>query len=368
MKWLAGIFVLCLVLVSACSDKKEASDQNKEMEDTKKLASDSSEFKQDAKLDEINDAIVADPKDPENYHDRAYYYFHNKDFDLAIRDVKKCIEMDPTSAKYYFSKGFMFHAALKLNEAETAFRQCLERDPEYVDAHYFLAKIYQALASPQDADKFNYTKAREEINEALKIDETRADLYFLRGTIYEELGDSAGALGSYKTAVELDPDFYDSFIRMGLLYASNGHAKAEISYESALAIQPNSTEALFGLAKYYQDVRKFDLAEANYKRVIEIDSFYSIAYLNLGYMYMTYDTAYTKALEYLHRAIYFNTGAFLPLTYFNAGVAYELQEKYARARKYYNAALKKDENYKPALEALDDLDRKGLGLEEGNSQ
>ncbi len=364
MKWFAGIFVCCLILVSACSDKKDKSEGNADMAATQELASDSAEFKKDTKLDEINDAIVADPKNPEHYHDRAYYYFHNKEFDMAIRDVKKCIEMEPNSAKYYFSKGFMFHAALKLKEAETAFQQCLERDPEYVDAHFFLAKIYQALASPQDVDKFNYTKAREAINEALKIDETRADLYFLRGTIYEELGDSGAALGSYKTAIELDPDFYDSFVRMGLLYASKGNPKAEVSYKSALTIQPNSTESLFGLAKYYQDIGEYDLAEMNYKRVIEVDSFYAIAYLNLGYMYMTFDTAYSKALEYLHKAIYFNSGSFLPLTYFNAGVAYELQEKYGRARKYYNAALTKDENYRPAIDALDDLDRRGLGLEE----
>lgn len=350
--------VIFLGLVS-CGNNEEGA-ENPTQKDTSELASDTSVVSDDERLKELNDLIVEDPKNANHYHERAYYYFHKGDVESALFDVKKAIELDSDVAAYYFTKGLFFHSQLRLAEARTAFEQCLVLDEEYQDAYLYMAKIYLALARPTDKDKMNYKNALDNLNKLIEIDPLSAPAYFWRGVAFEELGDSGVAVSNFKTAIETDPNYYDAFVRLGLLYAAAGNDKAESSYKSALSIKPNSTEALFALARYYQDVKRFDEAEAHYKKVVEVDSMYSLAYLNLGYMYMTYDTAYDKAIEYLHRAVYFNPGVYLPMTYYNIGLAFELKGNFKKARCYYENAVEQDNNYLPAAQALDALDRRGV--------
>ena len=317
MKYIVGL--ICAVLVmTACGGEEEEANAPAKSESARKLMADSTNLSV-GRLDELNDMIVEDPDNANLYHERAYYYFHQKDIDNAMADIKKAIEMEPKSSTYYFSKGYFFHAMLQLEEAKTAFLQSIELDDQNEDAHLFLAKIYMALARPNDRDKMNYDNASLELRKVIEINEFNSEAYFWRGVIYEEVGDTGVAVSNYKTAIETNPEYYDAFIRLGMLYAMDDNPKAEATFQSAIDIRPNSTEAHFALAKYYQDHMKLDEAEAAYNTVIQIDSLYSIAYLNLGYMYMTYDTLYDKAIEYLHRAVYFNPGGFLPMTYHNIG-------------------------------------------------
>lgn len=318
----------------------------------------------------INDKLVESPNDASLYQERAYHLFHtfkarkqdttDKDIiEEPIRDIKHAIELDPNNPDYYFSKGYFFHAALMLDEAETAFKQAIEIDPKHQESYYFLAKIYLVLAHPSDRDKFNYDKAREMLNESLKINENHVESYFLRGLIYKELGDSGAALNSFKTVTDINPKHYNAFMQQGMLYASKGNPKAEVVFKQAIEIKPNSTEAHFALARFQQTTGKFEKAEQNYLKTVEIDSMYSIAYLNLGYMYMTNDTAYTKALEYLHKAVYFNPGSYLAMTYYNIALVHELKGDKERAKTYYKQTLEVDNEYIDAAKALDRLERGG---------
>ncbi len=351
--------ILLLGGLLACNNKEEKTGDEESKPTIKKIEEDST-ILSDSALKLINKRIVADPNNPELYEERSAHNFQAGRVEEAIKDINMAIDIDSSNADYYFTKGYYYHLTLKLKEAEAAFLLCLKRDENYVDAHVFLAKIYQALARPTDVDKFNYDKAREHINKGLEIDVNRHDLYYLRGMIYEELGDSGAALSSFKTATEVNPDYFDAYVKLGLMYSIKQNPKAEFAFKTALELKPERKEVIFALARFYQDVGKYDLAEQNYKHVVEIDSFYSVAYLNLGYMYMEYDTAYTKAIEYLHRAIFFNVGQYMPMAYTNLAIAYEKTKKFAKARKYYQEAIKYDGDYLPALQGLDALDRKGL--------
>src|SRR5690606_30042297 len=169
MRVLVLISVLTGFLIASC-DRNNNSESEKQPEEVRQMMSDSAKSGIDKRLKEINRKIVSDPGNGENYHERAYIYFHKGDIESAIRDINKAIDFEKNNASFYFSKRYFLHAKLYLEEAKTAFETCLKLAPNYADAHLFLARIYLALASPNDKYRDNYDRARNEINELLKTD------------------------------------------------------------------------------------------------------------------------------------------------------------------------------------------------------
>jgi tetratricopeptide (TPR) repeat protein len=352
------IGIILLATIFSCGSESDSSPAPATGPSASALQNDSSKLRTSS-IDKINEEIVNDPKNASLYHERAYANFYQGNVDEAISDVKVAIELDGDNADYYFTKGYFFHSQLMLSEAKTAFQQALERDFQHKQAHFFLAKIYTTLARPNDKYKDNYKKAFDELSEVIKIDPSFHQAYFWRGQLYQELADSGSALRSFKTAAEIYPDYYDAYIRIGLLYAAARNPKAEDAYKTALEIRPNSTEASFNLAVYYQNNERFDDAENYYNQTIQKDSLHAISYHNLGYMYTTFDTSYTKAQEYLHRALFYNSGQYLPDTYVLIGETYIKQGRCEMAREPFQNALKYRENYSPAIAGLNKLDQMG---------
>lgn len=353
------VFSLLTIMFFACggeSDTEEASPVKGRS--SANIQKDSSELKKSS-IEKINEKILKTPKDASLYHERAYANFYQGRIEDAVNDVKISIELDPGNADYYFTKGYFFHSQLKVSEAKTAFEQAIERNYQHKQAHFFLAKIYATLARPNDQYKENYQKAFDELSEVIKMDPNFHQAYFWRGQLYEELTDSGAALRSFKTAAELYPEYYDAYVRIGLLYAAAHNPKAENAYKTALDIRPNSTEASFNLAVYYQNHGRYDEAENYYNQTIQKDSLHAISYHNLGYMYTTYDTAYTKAQEYLYRAVFYNSGQFLPDTYVLIGETYIKMGQCKKAREPFQNALKFRPNYMPAINGLNKLDEIG---------
>lgn len=58
--------------------------------------------------------------------------------------------------------------------------------------------------------------AKAELEKAIEADPQNADLFFSLGVLKEELGDKEGALKSYKDALAIDPDHYNSNFNLGV--------------------------------------------------------------------------------------------------------------------------------------------------------
>ena len=83
-----------------------------------------------------------------------------------------------------------------------------------------------------------------------------------------------------------DPKFYpsDDYIRMGKVNFRNGdYGLAESNYRKAVEVTPKDAEAWLGLAASYDQLRRFDLADGAYQKVLQLEA-KNAAYLNnVGY-------------------------------------------------------------------------------------
>lgn len=83
-----------------------------------------------------------------------------------------------------------------------------------------------------------------------------------------------------------DPKFLpsDEYLRMGKVHFRNGdYGLAELNFRKAVEVTPNDTEAWLGLAASYDQLRRFDLADRAYEKVMALGKRDPIVLNNAGY-------------------------------------------------------------------------------------
>ena len=83
-----------------------------------------------------------------------------------------------------------------------------------------------------------------------------------------------------------DPQFYpsDEYIRMAKVNFRNGdYGLAEKNYRKAVELTPRDAEAWLGLAATYDHLRRFDLADKAYEKVLQLGVKNAAVLNNAGY-------------------------------------------------------------------------------------
>ena len=83
-----------------------------------------------------------------------------------------------------------------------------------------------------------------------------------------------------------DPKFYpsDDYIRMGKVHFRNGdYGLAEEKFRKAVEVTPKDAEAWLGLAASYDQLRRFDLADNAYDKVLLLAHDNAVILNNAGY-------------------------------------------------------------------------------------
>ncbi|MDO8885926.1 O-antigen ligase family protein [Candidatus Oleimmundimicrobium sp.] len=192
-----------------------------------------------------------------------------------------------------------------------------------------------------------------------------ADIHNYRGAKLGASGRINEAVGELERAVTLNP--YYNIYRFYLSGAYVQKAKitnnpfwadrAILIYNEALEFDNLDEDIYFNLGNtlsYYgfkwQKDEKLLLAEAAYKKSIEIDKYFSAAHQRLGTLYRM-GGLYEDAILELNKAIFTNPGDFL--SYYELGLAYESKGDIENAIKAHKRALEIKPNFKEAKMKLE---------------
>ena len=107
--------------------------------------------------------------------------------------------------------------------------------------------------------------------------------YSKLGNTYLAQGKLDAAIGSFRMALALDPDFAEVHCNMGLALQSQGNLHAAIkSYRKALALRPDLAAVHTNLGLVRQAQGDLDAAVASHRRAVALQPDFADAHYNLG--------------------------------------------------------------------------------------
>jgi len=214
----------------------------------------------------------------------------------------------------------------------------IDQNPDLVMARSITGDIYRSRG--------DYKDAAAQYEALTRLDPyTPANHYYL-GLCYQFLNRFADAAASYLRALQLNPKDARSSTSLGSVYLMLGQIDDALRYlQRATEQDPNNADAWANYAAALDARQDYPKAETAYRKSLELNSDQPATLINFGTNLILQGRP-QEAVNILQQAVQKSD---TPLAHQRLGDAYAANKKYDDAIKQYEAALKLDPNYYPAM-------------------
>lgn len=269
------------------------------------------------------------------------------EFDKAMQDGAKAYRMQPKNiqARFLYANALNNRAERSVTDVLTAqkhFKYIIKKEPKNTKALVSLATTY--------AQQGDYDKAFQYTNEALRVDKHYRDAYTLKGTIYLNMDKRDLAKSSYQTAIEQDPEFFEAYLRLGVIYQQEKNPLCIQYYTTATQIRPNSMDAFYSLAYAYQELDQIKEAQEVYRSMLKKDPEFATSVFQLGWIKQFKENDIDSAMYFYNETLQ-KEPRFVE-AWHNLGICYEKKGDKYEAIKYYRKALDYNADFEISKEAI----------------
>lgn len=332
-------FVLMLTIIAIQCKEKEPVDNSVQLK--------ADAYSKDPVLAELTKNIEADPKNPEFWAARAKAFYERDAYDEAIGDMSAAMMIDSINVDYHHLLADIYIDYYKSRMALNTLLRAASLHPEHIPTLLKLAELQLILEMQKES--------MQSVEKVLMLDPENSDAYIMLGLNFKEIGDTAMAVGSFKKAVNYDPDKISAWINMGQLQAARNVAQAEQYFNTAIRLDSLNTNTWLCKADYHWEKGDREKALETYKKIIEIDHRMPDAYYNSGLVYLEMDSL-EKALKHFDLTVEIKPLFFK--AYYYKGLTLEKLGKPEEARKFYQQSLNMAPNFDKPRKALDALNKK----------
>ncbi len=185
------------------------------------------------------------------------------------------------------------------------------------------------------------------------------DTYFASGMLAERQGQFDQAILQYRKAVALNHNFVAAYHRLGLLQSNMGrHLESTESLRRAVALRPDNAILRNDLGFELMKAQRWDEAEGELRRAIELKPDLASAHINLALVHAKFER-FTDSLAS------FQTVLPDADAYYNLGLMYRGQKRYAEAAMTFRRVLAIDPEFSAATIQLERL---AMNVETSKSQ
>ena len=132
----------------------------------------------------------------------------------------------------------------------------------------------------------NFELAHEKVAHSLELDPEFDETWILQGNIYATQNLITETIGAYGQALEINPRRTDVMLRLGNIHAMQGRTADAISaYEQALEVNPNLTDGWLLLGDTYFGQNQLEEAVAAYEQALILNPNHIQAWRVLGSIY-----------------------------------------------------------------------------------
>jgi len=251
-------------------------------------------------------------KSAKEWCDEGIDLMSDKKFSEAIKCFKKVVEIDPKYEKVYLHMGYCYDGNYNSDKAIKYYRKAITADPKDYEAFYNLGNQYLDLSDPFiDYEPYgDYEPAIKYYKKALEMKPDFSFAWNNMGFCYGKLGNQTKAVEGHAKAVELDPENVSAWVNLGAAhFFLKNYLEAIESYEKAIEVDPGHNMAWVCLrttaesfknkfkvtndnkdmwvriGSVYITLDKLEMAIECFKKVIENDPEFYIAWHKLGVAY-----------------------------------------------------------------------------------
>lgn len=134
------------------------------------------------------------------------------DYDLALRLYQQILDSDYGNPQVFNSMSEIYKAKEDTAGALSIIQEGRTLYPDNFDLLIAETNIYLAAGDVENA--------LTNLEKALEKDTTNPIIYFALGTNYDQMGKLAEAEAAYKSAIELDDNYFDAYYNLGALYVN----------------------------------------------------------------------------------------------------------------------------------------------------
>ena len=211
------------------------------------------------------DVEVDQTKTFENQKALAAASFRRKNFQQALTEIEAAEKMNDKDPDVYVIKGLIYVGLQDYPTAEQNYKKAIGLSPAYTPAHFNLCGLYLIEKS--------YDRVISECG-LVVADPTykaRANAYTNMGLAYFNKGDMTKARENYEQALKLNPAFVYAHNELGKLYMSAGrYGEAVTEFQQAVTGLPSYEEAYFNLGLAYLKLNDSIKACESFRKVAEI--------------------------------------------------------------------------------------------------
>ena len=299
-------------------------------------------------LDSVNILLKKDRHNPDLWARRATIYFSNNHLDSAINDMSLAVSLDSLNADYQINLSQYYLLNAQSEKTKSILEKAAKQFPENKKIFLELGKLYLYVK--------DYKKAKEYFDHTLELDQSNAKAYYFKAIVATEENKPNIANRFLLAAVERNPDFYEAYALLGLNAFHNHDSLAIDYYKTACKIRPNSLESRYGLGMALQENNKPFEAVKEYEYITQnIDSTYTDAYYNIGYLILTESSHPLASKEYFQKVLALDSSRYDAWS--NLGLVAKKQHDRATAIKYFKKALSLKPNFEPAVTNLNSIDK-----------
>ncbi len=245
--------------------------------DTLSSSNDTSTEQIESSIRVLSQEILDDQGPTESRESRAILYEKLGQYEKAITDYTFLVEEHSDEEILWYRLGYCQYKIGNYSEALKSLNHATALNPQYLPAYHI--KI-QALLHLNKVDQ-----ALKVSDSTLMIGETAMN-YFLQGQVNERMNARQKAEWAYAKATRIDKGFIDAYIAASnLAVEMNKAEEALAAADGALAINPDSEEALLARSRGFAMLKHFDDAIDDISYVIKLNPENAMAYYWRGTYY-----------------------------------------------------------------------------------
>jgi tetratricopeptide (TPR) repeat protein len=192
----------------------------------------------------------------------AFCYDQVNDIKSAVIFFEEYLNEKPYSTLGWYNLGNSYHRLGSLKKAVNAYDFSIAIDETYLRAYIQKA---EALTTGE-----NYVEALTVYDEIIKIESATPHTLCCIGECYERLNDFSQAEANYKKCLDIDADFSDAYVGLGVVADLQKDIPLSIRYfERAVQIEPDHADFRILLATSFMKLAKPQEAEAQFSAILD---------------------------------------------------------------------------------------------------